>query len=264
MAWKQNRTDVRVTKIRGDRMYVTEDLIVREVPVTLFLNGKEFVTLLCSPDSLEELAVGFLCSEGILQQPPDLKSININSEEGLVYIEATVSQTEKTLINRYNTACYGRDRSIFYFINNIKNVSTVKTDFIKITPGQVLTLTDRLEQMSLLFRETGGVHNAALCNNVEVILFYEDIGRHNAVDKIFGKSFLSGITLEDKLLIFSGRISSEILLKAAQMGIPIIISRSAPTALAIDIADKLGITVVGFAHGDKLNIYTHPKRVTAM
>ena len=130
-----------------------------------------------------------------------------------------------------------------------------------VTPGQVWNLSDRLEEMSVLFQQTGGVHNAALCAPTEVILFYEDVGRHNAVDKIFGRAFLNGISLEDKILVFSGRVSSEIVIKVGKMGLPVIISRSAPTDLGIEMAEKLGITIVGFAKGERMNVYTYPERI---
>ncbi|RYD03272.1 hypothetical protein N752_20790 [Desulforamulus aquiferis] len=107
------------------------------------------------------------------------------------------------------------------------------TSNLLVSPGQVWDLSDRLEEMSVLFRQTGGVHNAALCAPTEVILFYEDVGRHNAVDKIFGRAFLNRIPLDDKILVFSGRVSSEIIIKVGKMGLPVIISRSAPTDLAL-------------------------------
>jgi len=105
------------------------------------------------------------------------------------------------------------------------------------------------------------VHSAALADDERVLIFQQDIGRHNTLDKIMGQCFLKEIQLDDKVIVFSGRVSSEILLKAAKMGVPILISRSAPTDLALELADDLGITVIGFARGDKFNIYTHYHRV---
>lgn len=92
-------------------------------------------------------------------------------------------------------------------------------------------------------------------------MLFEDIGRHNAVDKIFGYCFLNNIELKDKIMVFSGRVSTEILIKVARMGIPILVSRSAPTDLAINMADELGVTVVGFTRGERMNVYTHPERI---
>ncbi|NPV73041.1 MAG: formate dehydrogenase accessory sulfurtransferase FdhD [Pelotomaculum sp.] len=250
-----------VTRYRDGRFAAGSDTLVRETPVTLFLNDEEFVTLVCSPGELKELAVGFLCAEGVLQRKEDLKNITINEDDGLIWVEtARPSQSEEMFLKRFITTCCGRGRASFYFINDARGVSPV-TSGLTATPGQIFFLSGQLEEKSALFRETGGAHSAALCTTESVVCFYEDIGRHNAVDKIFGRCFLEGIPFADKILVFSGRISSEILIKVAKMGIPMIVSRSAPTELAVKLADELGITVVGFAREDRLNVYTHPGRV---
>ena len=260
MVWQVNKTSTKIIKIKGDKIISTEDTIVREVPITLFLNGKEFVTMVCSPQSLEELTVGFLCSEGLLQTPEDLKEVKVDLENGLVHIEAVEGEAEAKFLKRNITSCCGRGRPVFYFVNDAKSMNMITASLL-VTPGQVWNLSDRLEQMSVLFQQTGGVHNAALCAATEVIFFYEDVGRHNAVDKIFGRAFLNQIPLDDKILVFSGRVSSEIVIKVGKMGVPVIISRSAPTDLALEMAEKLGITVVGFAKGERMNVYTHPERI---
>lgn len=250
-----------ITRYRNGSFSTNDDFVVREVPVTLFLNDQEFVTLVCSPGELKELAVGFLCSEGILQKHEDLKSITINENDGLIWVEtAGESPSEAMFLKRFITTCCGRGRASFYFINDARGVSPLTSD-LHLTPREIFSLCDQLEKSSTIFRETGGVHSAALCNREGMVAFYEDIGRHNAVDKIFGRCFLENIPLQDKILVFSGRISSEILIKVAKMGIPVIASRSAPTELAVNLADELGITVVGFARESSLNVYAHHSRV---
>ncbi len=109
--------------------------------------------------------------------------------------------------------------------------------------------------------QTGGVHSAALADRQKIHLFAEDIGRHNAVDKLIGKAFLAGIPVEDKILLSSGRISGEIMTKVIRNRIPIMISRTAPTCMSITYAEDHGITLIGFARGNRMNIYTHPQRV---
>ncbi|MBM7855337.1 FdhD protein [Desulfohalotomaculum tongense] len=260
MSQLKNFISLPITKVVKDRTYPQDDRVVQEVPVTLFLNDEEFVTLVCSPQHLRELAVGFLCSEGILQQPSDLHYLSVNEKEGIIKINATAGQAEKQFLKRYITSCCGRGRSSFYFINDARSMSRINSH-ISITPYQVWNLTTQLESMSTLFQNTGGVHNAALCTPENVVVFFEDIGRHNAVDKIFGHCFLKTIQMNDKILVFSGRISSEILIKVAKMNIPILVSRSAPTALAVNMANELGMTVVGFARDNRFNIYTNPRRI---
>jgi FdhD protein len=254
--------NIPVINYRNGSFSADEDFVVKEVPITLYLNDQEFVTLVCSPGELKELAVGFLCSEGVLLERENLKKIIIDKDDGLIWVETAVesSLTQKMFLKRYITSCCGRGRSSFYFINDTKGISPVVSDLV-VKPQEIFYLSDLLEEHSSVFRRTGGVHSAALCTRTEVVCFYEDIGRHNAVDKIFGRCFLEDIFFTDKILVFSGRISSEILIKVAKMGIPMIISRSAPTELAVKIAEELGITVVGFAREGRINVYTKEERV---
>lgn len=261
MSNKEKTIIVSLVRVENGVSRETADTVVREIPVTLFLNDRELVTMVCSPDYLEELAAGFLCSEGILAAPGDLKSVTVNRTDGLVWVETTRPvDTDQLFLKRYVTSCCGRGRASFYFINDARGTAPVESG-LTLTAGQVSRLAAALEEQAGLFRATGGVHGAALCTPEELVIFFEDIGRHNAVDKIFGHCYLKGIDLTNKLLVFSGRVSSEILVKVARMGIPILISRSAPTDLALTMATELGITVVGFARGARMNIYTHPGRI---
>src|SRR5690625_6778114 len=140
---------------------------------------------------------------------------------------------------------------------------TAKTVTSKLTiPAEkYLTLMDKLQSESNAFQKTGGVHNAALCTVDELLIIKTDIGRHNALDKIYGYILEKNIPLADKVIAFIGRISSEVLLKTSKMGIGIIISKSAPTDLALNLANDLGITVVGFVRGKKMNVYTNQDRI---
>lgn len=260
MEQQKNFIPLDIIQVVGDKHYTKTDTIVQEVPVTLFLNGVEFVTLVCSPQYLKELAVGFLCSEGVLYQPSDLYDISINEQEGLIHVKAAHGEAEQRFMKRYITSCCGRGRSSFYFVNDAQSMSKVDAE-LTITPQHIWHLASQLEEKSTLFKETGGVHNAALCSKDEVLVFFEDIGRHNAVDKIFGHCFLNNVDMTDKILVFSGRVSSEILIKVAKMKIPVLVSRSAATALAVDMASQLGLTVVGFARGQRMNLYCHPHRI---
>ncbi|SHE91565.1 FdhD protein [Desulfofundulus australicus DSM 11792] len=254
-------TTVTVKKVIGGRVTTVEDEVAREVPVTIFLNDEELVTLVCSPGHLEELAVGFLCSEGILQERADLKEVFIRPEEGLIWVETTRPvPARRQFLKRYITTCCGRGRSTFYFVNDARGISPV-TSSLAVRGSTILEFSRELGKMAALFQTTGGTHSAALYSANQRLLLYEDIGRHNAVDKIFGRAFLDGMALKDKLLVFSGRVSSEILIKVARMGIPVIVARGAPTGLALEMARETGVTVVGFAREGRMNIYTCPERI---
>ncbi len=253
----------RVLRVQEPGMQEQEDLIVREKALTIYLNSKEFATIVCSPVHLDYMAVGFLCAEGILQKRSDFKEITIDEEKGLAFVVTEGEPgnlAERLFLKRYITPCCGRSRASFYFSTDALLCRKIVTD-LKVTAADVRSLAEELEERSQLFRKTGGVHSAALAVDGKILLYHEDVGRHNTLDKILGQCFLEGIPLEDKLIVFSGRVSSEVLLKTAKMGIAVIISRSAPTDLSLDLAEDLGITVVGFARGKRFNVYTHPERV---
>lgn len=253
--------EIILTSYRNGIPEEKKDIVAEEAPYTLFLNDKEFVTLVCSPTHLRELAAGFLCSEGILNQPGDLKDITINMEDGIIWAETTSApRAQGEFLKRYITSCCGRGRSSFYFINDARDIVPVQSP-LRVTPAAMLRLAEELEDRASLFKATGGAHGAALCQGEKILLSFEDIGRHNAVDKIYGHCFLNQIKLSDKIIVFSGRVSSEITIKVARMGVPVLVSRSAPTSLGLEMAQELGITLAGFARGNKINIYTHPERI---
>ena len=130
-----------------------------------------------------------------------------------------------------------------------------------ITPEEIVNMMNSLQAESTDFKQTGGVHNAAISDGKGFYIHRSDIGRHNALDKLFGHCIEHSIPIRDKVLIFSGRISSEILIKAAKIGVGIILSKSAPTDLAIQLANDLNITAIGFIRDESFNIYSHEKRV---
>ena len=132
---------------------------------------------------------------------------------------------------------------------------------IKIKKEVLRELFHDFQKRSDLYNMTGCIHSAAVSDGRHILVVGEDIGRHNAVDKVTGYCFLEEISLQDKIILVSGRLSSEMATKCARWGIPIVVSRAAPTALAINIAEKRGITMVGFMRGKRLNIYTHPDRI---
>ncbi len=136
----------------------------------------------------------------------------------------------------------------------------IKSRF-KISSQSILSLMREFQRRSTLFKKTGAVHSAALSNGRDILIFREDIGRHSAVDKIIGRALVEGIDMRDKIILSSGRISSEILLKAQKCVIPVVISRGAPTSQAVKLARDLNITVVGFARGDRVNVYSGVERI---
>lgn len=257
----QDYKEIKIIKIKDDKINLSVDNIISEYPFTIIFNGEEFITILCSPNSLEYLTVGFLVSEGLIKNKEDIKSIRIDEENGISNIETYRKDIlAKSLFGRriMTTGC-GRG-SIFYSAIDPLKTNKKYNDFI-VSSQYIFSIAKELNKKSELYIKTRGVHSCILSSKDKVLLFQEDIGRHNAVDKIIGEAFMKDINLEDKMIFASGRISSEMLLKSAKAGIPIVISRAAPTDLAVNIARKLGITLVGFVRGEKMNIYANEKRI---
>ena len=246
--------------INGEEPIIKNDPIATEYPLTIYVNSNEFATIICSPIHLQDLIIGFLASEGILFRADEINRLTIDTDRGFAYVDirnlGTVSIDHS---KRFIGSCCGKSRQ-FYFKSDVKTAKTV-TNPLKITVAQCFSLMKQMQSESKSFHLTGGVHNAALCTSEKLITIRTDIGRHNALDKIYGHILDEQISVRDKVIVFSGRISSEALLKVAKIGAAIVISKSAPTDLALKLADDLGITTIGFVRNNKMNIYTHPNRI---
>ena len=253
-----------VWRFENNRFLNKEDVIATEYPVTVSVNGNELLTIVCTPEYIEDMVVGFLISERIIVRYEDITGIRMDDAMGIVHIETTRSFPffEQLHNKRYITSCCGMSRQGFVFANDVLTAKQMNTKNVILAPDDCFSLMDKMNSNADLFMQTGGVHIAALCDTTDFTLTRMDIGRHNALDKIYGHCLKNAIPVNDKVIVFSGRISSEILLKVAKIGCEIVLSKSAPTELAIDLADELGITAVGFIRGNSFNIYSHPERIS--
>lgn len=251
---------VPISRLTEENSSNIEDMIAREFPLTLILNNQELVTLLCSPVDLKYLAVGFLSSEGLLKNKGEIKQITVDAERGVVRVSTEDSREldRDVLFKRLITSGCGRGVS---FYNATDNPGQKIESRVEISADSIFTLVNDFQQRSQIYKMTGGVHSAALCDRENILIFSEDIGRHNAIDKIFGECLLKDISTDDRIIITSGRISSEILLKIARRNIPILISKSAPTDLGVKLAGDLGVTLLGFVRGKRINVYTNDWRI---
>ena len=250
-----------VTVIKGKDVSDDRLPVVREMPMTIFINGRELITLVTTGDANRELAVGFLLSEGFLSNRDDLVSLRDDPEAGTVEVETAgdLSMVEDLWEKRTVTSGCGKGATFYSVLDSLH--ARPLTSSLKIAPRQVYHLMSELNRMSGLYRATRGVHNSALADRDGILLFRDDIGRHNAVDKIRGAAFIDEIPLEDKILVTTGRLSSEIVIKVAKMGTPILVSRSAPTSLALDLAGRVKMTLVGYVRGERMTVYTGRERV---
>jgi FdhD protein len=246
---------------RSGKRVEQDQLVIRERPVTLYLNGRETVTLLCSGHHLDELAVGFFYAEGFLRSVEDILGIDVDDEAGSVNLSARGDSSITEGLWQKRTISSGCAKgSLFYFSLDALLSKPVKSD-IRITPGRILDRVEDLNRLSETYRRTHGVHNTALADPDRVVLFRDDIGRHNAVDMIVGHVFLHGIPLRDKMLITTGRLTSEMLIKAAKVSIPVIVSRNTATSLAVELAVSLGVTLIGHARAGKFTVYSGQERI---
>ncbi|HCN61757.1 MULTISPECIES: formate dehydrogenase accessory sulfurtransferase FdhD [Mammaliicoccus] len=250
-----------ILKFKNNKFIDTTDCYVSEFPLTIMINGEEFATIICSPNNLRELVIGFIASEGVIIKKDEIKQILIDDSKGFAHVELTkeINPDNKKYTQRMISSCCGKSRA-FYF-NNDAVTAKVSQSNLTISPEQVINMMDKLHTESKIFKETGGLHNAAISDGHYFYEHRSDIGRHNALDKLFGYCIEHDIPIRNKVLIFSGRISSEILIKAAKIGVGIILSKSAPTSLAINLAEDLNITAVGFIRDDSFNVYSHSERI---
>lgn len=250
--------EVMVVYITPEEKTIKKEHIIREIPFTIVVNGKELATLQCTPSGLQYLAVGFLLSEGVLTQKEEIKQAILDEKDFhiRIYIQASVDM--QALVPRRLIASAGVS---FYQRKNEEAMPRLDSQLLG-SRDKIFRLMQQFQTKSSLYRQTCGNHSCALCNTDGVIMvFADDIGRHNAVDKVIGECLLKGIPVEDKILATSGRISAEILNKLAKRKIPIIISLATATSLALDLAKSLGLTIIGFVHEQYMAIFAGDQRV---
>jgi FdhD protein len=257
----ETRKSVEALHIDREGSGIRTEWTAREFPLTIMLNGEQLVTVLCSPGDLEALAIGFLFSEGIIKGKEEVTGLTLDDERGVIRIRTATDKTQdgKLFMKRVLTTGCGRGMA-FYSYADLDRKKKVQSD-LRVAPADVLALSKGFQGASELYRATRGVHSAALCDARKILVFAEDIGRHNAVDKVLGRCLLEGIAVSDRILMTSGRISSEILFKTAGSGIPVLISKSAPTDMGVDLARELGITLIGYVRGGGMNVYAGEERI---
>ncbi|MFH0867900.1 MAG: formate dehydrogenase accessory sulfurtransferase FdhD [Candidatus Woesearchaeota archaeon] len=246
------KKEYNIIKIINNKKKKLKDIVVKEFPLKLFINGQEASTLLCSPDKLNYLIIGYLFSENIIKAINEIKSIKINEPDGIAIVEL------KKEVDTKNKIIYSGCAS-FYDYKNLK-IKKIKNN-VKTKKEKIMKLMIKFQLKSKLFQETGGVHASALAAKDKIVFFTEDIGRHNTVDKIVGYALTKKLNLRDKIILTTGRLSSEMVLKSVKAGIPIVVSKSAPTDMAVNLAKKLNVTLIGFARGQRFNIYNNGKNI---
>ena len=224
-----------------------------EMALAIYVNRRELVTILCTPTKLNSLVLGFLYAEGIIAGTGDVASMRVCEEESLADVMLSNPEYELPTQRTLTSGCGGGTT----FETQGKKVESD----LAAAPKEVLALMKQLQTQLGLHRLCGGVHASALSDTRNLLVVAEDIGRHNTLDKIQGECLLRGLSTRDRILLSTGRVSSETLLKAARMQAPVVVSRHSPTGSAVSLARDLGITLAGHARGNRLSVYSHPERL---
>lgn len=239
----------------GKWQTISAETIV-ETPVSLTVNGQGWARFMCTPNQLEALMVGFLYNERIIETMEDIADVRVCEHGDNVDIWTT-RQVEQPAKWTRTSGCTG-------------GITSVEADAPEAAipflgqpahPEQICRLVDQLFESQSLYKETGGVHTSAFSNGESILLSAEDIGRHNTFDKLAGLWLAQGKPYIPAAIITTGRISSEMLQKAGRIGAGMLISRTSPSSLSIQMAERNGITLVGYARRHRFNVYTHPERI---
>lgn len=236
------------------------DEVAVEVPVNIFVGGEHFVTLLALPEFMEELGVGHLFSEGVVKSVSDVSDVRV--EDNNVYLsikEGAVRVKASRVLRLITTAC-GSSSDYLKLLDSMDKPLVVSD--AEVLGKDVLKMRNLLTENTVVFKRTGGTHGAGVFTlDGELIACAEDVGRHNAVDKVVGICALKGVDFSRAVIFSTGRMSAEMVLKAARVGIPIVASLSAPLNSGVIFADRSGVTLICFVRGHRFNIYTHENRV---
>ena len=239
----------------AEQLEVIDTEVIVETPVSLTVNGDVWLTFMCTPVDLEAMAIGFLYNEGLIKSIEDIADVRLCATGDNIDIW-TRTNIEKPNQWRRTSGCTGGITSV-----------TEDSSNRLITNGGVLTgqvvgeLINQLFESQTLYRAAGGVHTSALSDGKRLCIVTEDIGRHNTLDKIAGRCLMEKLELQRRIIITTGRISSEMLQKAARLSASFVISRTSPSSMSIDLAEQYGITLIGYARRNRFNIYTHPERI---
>jgi FdhD protein len=227
--------------------------VPQELPFTIYIAGKELVTILCSPIKLNCLVLGYLFTEGLIKDIKEVAAMRVCEDDAMADVQLTQANFVLPQKKILTSGCGG---GISFNIDAPRIDST-----LTIAPERILQMMRQLLENASSYNLSGGIHTSALCDSTGIVAIAEDIGRHNTLDKLIGECLLRKVSTKDKILLASGRVSSEMIRKAAMMQAPVIASLTSPTERAVVLATQIGITLIGYARGNHLMVYSHPERL---
>ncbi len=259
---------VTITKLVGNDTQQMQDLVAVEEPLQITVDGVPIAVVMRTVGDDTDLVMGFLVTEGIVDSVVSVRRIDLEQKlnHALVFLEDDVqvdlAKLQRNLYSASSCGICGKASIDEVFLNIKKPLDEPDGGKFFITKENLIEATNRLKGSQDVFAQTGGLHAAGLFNrDGELLIIREDVGRHNAIDKVIGRALTDGINLSDVVLQLSGRVSFEVVQKALMVGIPLVSAISAPTSLAIDFAKRGDLTLVGFMRGDKMNIYSGSDRI---
>ncbi len=241
---------------KQDMLHTVEGAVIEEGRVCIFLNGCELATFMCTPHHLDELAIGFLRSEGLIHRLADIKVLTVSASQSCVDVwldDVTVKPPARRIIT---SGCGGG-----VTFDDLRTCDIHLNTHVTLSAGQINLVMKKLNQAASLYEAVQGVHTSALSDGQELLLVTEDVGRHNTIDRLWGRALQQGLATEGRILLSTGRISSEMLGKAVKMGVPIVISRTSPTSHSVELARAANVTLIGYARANSFRIYAVPERV---
>lgn len=244
---------------RNGRLESEETEVVQEFPLKLIVNHREIATLICSPHELKFLAAGFLRLQGFVRTVDDFLMLSVCNDFGIANVGIRGDLPEK--LQPVLTSGCGAGIS-FTLGQQTKNLSAqCGTSQRTYHPSEIFGMMEQLARLAENYKNHGGIHSAAVGDGTSILLYAEDLGRHNTLDRIAGEALLKGIDLSGTMLVTSGRVSTELAAKAAMLGISMIASRTSPTNMAVKMCEEAGIVLIGYVRGGRFTIYTCPERI---
>lgn len=246
----------RYTTITRNGYEAVDAEVIHEQLVSIFVNGQELATIMCTPRQQDALALGFLANEGVIASIEDIRAVHICPSGGCVDVWLASSTFEPPRRMILTSGCGGG-----VTFDDLSGTNEPLESDAHVTPDQLWTMMDALNQSAELYSRSRGVHTSNLSDGEHPLLVAEDVGRHNTLDKLRGLALQQNISTKDKFLVSTGRVSSEMINKARRMEVPIIASRTSPTSLSVALAEKWNITLIGYLRRNSMNVYTHSERV---
>ncbi len=237
--------------------------LAREVPYTLFVNDEEILAVATLPVRLEELFVGFLVAEGVLEMPEEIVENQVDHGSHIVRMDVDVPHDRLARIHKKGMLTSGCAGGVLFSTETALESRPNTGKPLEVTAASILARMRELDTHSGIYSQTRGVHAASVADQHKTIATMEDLGRHNAIDKVVGYCFLNRITTGDKLLLTTGRITSEAIIKTHRAGFPVIISRSSASALAVRMAGTSRVDVITYVRGGRFDYFSHGRVMLA-